>query len=132
MRIRVEDDLPFVSAVLEFNEHTVQLDHLLLDTGSAGTFLAIDQVDSLDILPEPDDAIYQIVGVGGSEYVFSKRVDALIVGDLEVHNFSIEFGAMRYGIQLDGIVGLDFLRLTGAFIDLARMEIYGSSGSSSR
>jgi hypothetical protein len=64
--------------------------------------------------------------MGGSEYVFSKRVDALALGDIKVHDFAIEVGAMRYGIDLNGIVGLDFLLKTGAVIDLKRLEVYQS------
>lgn len=97
---------------------------MLLDTGSAGTILAIDQVDALNLLPEPNDAIYQILGVGGSEYVFSKSVDVLSLGDTQVQDFTVEFGAMHYGIDLDGIIGLDFLLATGFVIDLMQLEIY--------
>jgi hypothetical protein len=124
MRIEVEDNLPFVSITVTYKQLSITLDNILLDTGSAGTILAIDQIDALELAPEPDDAILQVLGVGGSEYVFSKRVDALALGDIKVHDFAIEVGAMRYGIDLNGIVGLDFLLKTGAVIDLKRLEVY--------
>lgn len=126
MIIQVEDNLPFVSITVTHKQLSITLDNILLDTGSAGTILAIDQIDALELAPEPDDAIFQVLGVGGSEYVFSKRVDALALGDIQVHDFAIEVGAMRYGIDLNGIVGLDFLLKTGAVIDLKRLEIYQS------
>lgn len=67
--------------------------------------------------------IRRIRGVGGTEFVFSKRVDELSVGDLSVSHFDIEVGAMDYGFDLDGIIGLDFLRAVRAKIDLGALTI---------
>lgn len=49
----------------------------------------------------------RIRGVGGTEFVFMKTIDRLSAGTLETDNFEIEIGAMDYGIELDGILGLD-------------------------
>lgn len=62
--------------------------------------------------------------MGGAEFVFTKRVDRLSVGELSVQDFEIEVGAMDYGFEMDGIVGMDFLMEVGAIIDLARLETY--------
>ena len=43
---------------------------------------------------------------------------------LSVDDFEIEVGAMDYGFDIDGIVGMDFLIQVGAVIDLERLEIY--------
>jgi len=56
--------------------------------------------------------------------VFGKRVDILRVGELEVHDLQVEIGAMDYGLDLDGIIGIDFLMETNAVIDLAQMQLY--------
>lgn len=127
MRICVQDGLPFASVALTYSQRSIVLERVLIDTGSAGTILAVDKIDVLELFPEPDDLIYQVLGVGGSEYVFSKTVDALVLGDLEVRDFAVEFGAMRYGVDLDGIIGLDFLLQVEAVIDLKHLEIHRSS-----
>ncbi len=64
----------------------------------------------------------RIRGVGGTEFVFSKTIDRISLGDLTVSDFEIEVGAMDYGFhfELDGIVGMDFLEQIGAVIDLRR------------
>ncbi len=124
MKIRVEDGLAFVSAIIRYRDQSIELDNMLLDTGSVGTMLAIDQIEALNLSAEPGDMIYRVVGIGGAEYVFSKSVDSLSVGHLQVSSFTVEFGAMRYGFALDGIVGLDFLLETGAVIDLTQLEMY--------
>jgi hypothetical protein len=78
----------------------------------------------MSLSADPGDTIYRVVGIGGAEYVFSKKVDMLSVGHLQVRDFTMEFGAMRYGFALDGIVGLDFILETGAVIDLMHLDIH--------
>ena len=55
--------------------------------------------------------------------MFTKRVDELKAGSLKVAGFEVEIGAMNYGFDMDGIIGLDFLMKVGALIDLGRMEL---------
>ena len=76
---------------------------------------------------EPDDMVHRIRGVGGTEFVFTKRVDRIRLGELDVTSFEIEIGAMDYGYEIDGIVGVDFLMEVGAIIDLAKLEIRTTS-----
>ena len=70
--------------------------------------------------------VRRIRGIGGTEFIFTKRLDRLSLGELQVSDFEIEVGAMEYGLDLDGIVGLDFLLEVGASIDLAKLEVYKS------
>jgi hypothetical protein len=49
------------------------------------------------------------------------------LGELQINDFEIEVGAMDYGFEIDGIVGMDFLTQVGAIIDLAKSEIYQAS-----
>ena len=48
-------------------------------------------------------------------------------GDLDVNRFEVEIGAMDYGYNIDGIIGVDFLMQVGAMIDLANLEIRTNS-----
>lgn len=123
VKLRLEGRLPYLEVTLRFSGKQIRLDRVLLDTGSAGSVFAADVVDALGIGPESTDRIRRILGVGGSEFVYSKRVDELALGDLKVTDFEIQVGAMRYGFPLDGIVGMDFLLSTQAIIDLATLEI---------
>ena len=123
MKIRIRNGLPYISATLIHHRQRVTLKNVLLDTGSAGSIFSTDQVVDIDLMYEPDDFVHRIRGVGGSEFVFTKRVDVLRVGGLQVANFEIEIGAMNYGFDMDGIIGLDFLTSVGALIDLDRKEL---------
>ncbi|HSN73693.1 MAG TPA: retropepsin-like aspartic protease [Anaerolineae bacterium] len=125
MKIALRHGLPFVSVTIAYQDRQLQLADVLLDTGSAGTVFSVDGVLPIDLLYEADDAVHRIRGVGGAEFVFSKRVDSLSLGELRVNDFNIEVGAMDYGFGLDGILGLDFLMKVGAVIDLAQRDVHG-------
>lgn len=124
MNIRIQSGLPYVNITIQYQNQQIELQNVLLDTGSAHCIFATDSLSPLGLQYEPNDIVYQIRGVGGSEFVVAKKVHALIMGELQVTDFEIEVGAMDYGFAIDGIVGLDFLVQVGAVIDLAQMEIY--------
>ena len=124
MKILIRRGLPFVEMQLIYQGKQLRLGRMLLDTGSVSTLLSTEHADSVGLIPMPEDPIHEIRGVGGVEIVFSKVIDCLAVGDLVVENFEVEVGLMDYGIEMDGIVGLNFLTETRAFIDLERLEVY--------
>ncbi len=123
MRIRIKNGLPYISATLIHHSQRVTLKNVLLDTGSAGSIFSTDKVAGIGLTYEPEDFVHRIRGVGGSEFVFTKRVNTLKAGNLEVTDFEIEIGAMNYGFDMDGIIGMDFLTKVGALIDLGRKDL---------
>ncbi len=132
MRIELRAGLPFVNVRLRHAEQELELHDVLLDTGSAGTLFATDSVSAIGLEYEPEDPLHRIHGVGGSEFVFMKRVDQLAVGELQVSDFAGEVGVMDYGFQLDGIIGTDFLLAVGAVIDLSTLEVRRASPHQTR
>jgi predicted aspartyl protease len=123
VKIRIKNGLPYISATLIHRRQRMTLKNILLDTGSAGTIFSTDKVATIGLTYEPEDFVHRIRGVGGSEFVFTKRVDELKVGGLKVSGFELEIGAMNYGFDMDGIIGLDFLTAVGALIDLDEMKL---------
>lgn len=103
----------------------MMIEKALIDTGSASSVFSVERVLTVGLQLEPADEIHRIRGVGGTEFVFTKRVDLLSIGDLVVSNFQIEVGAMAYGFEIDGIIGMDFLSQVGAILDLGQFEVYG-------
>ncbi|WP_088104822.1 hypothetical protein [Halalkalibacter urbisdiaboli] len=71
--------------------------------------------------------IYRISGVGGSEFVYSKTVDSVRIGDMQTEDFALEIGAMNYGFDLDGIIGLDLLRQLKAVINIDDLTLQSNS-----
>ena len=124
MSLRVQDGLPYATVTLWYQGRHLALSNVLVDTGSAGTVFAADAVLAVGLQYEANDTVSRIRGVGGAEFVFAKQVERLSLGALQVSDFVIEVGAMDYGLDLDGILGMDFLLQVGAVIDLAALEIH--------
>ena len=124
MKLDLVDGLPYVTATLSYRQQVLTIKNVLVDTGSAGTVFTADTVLEVDLRLEAEDIVHCIRGVGGTEFVFTKRVDSLSIGAIEVKGFEIEVGAMAYGFDIQGIIGMDFLQQVGAVVDLAQLEIY--------
>ena len=96
MRLTLRDDLPFIQVMILHQGLELETPSVLVDTGSATTILAADQVSRIGIVPEPTDSLYTIRGVGGIEAVFTRRIEKLRVAQQDVTDFEIEVGGMDY------------------------------------
>ena len=115
--------LPFCNINLSYNGKCILIDNVLLDTGSGGSVFKMDVVEAVGITIEDNDTIEAISGIGGSEFVYKKDVDSIVLGDLELDSFKIEVGVMDYGFEINGILGMDFMKKVGAVINLAEMKV---------
>lgn len=127
MRLILKDDLPFTQVQLNYHGTKIEIPDVLIDTGSASTILAAHLVAAAGIQPEMSDTLYTIRGVGGTEAVFSRRVDYLQIGPSKVADFEVEVGGMDYGFDINGILGMDYMLQTGMIINLddLRLEFSG-------
>ncbi len=123
MKLRLVDNLPFSQITIAYRGITATVDNVLIDTGSATTILAADRLTAVHITPEPNDTLHTIRGVGGTEVVFTRRVDYVQIGKQQVPNLEIEVGGMDYGFEINGILGMDFLRQAGAVINLQDLSL---------
>jgi len=123
MRLTLKDDLPFTRLKVAYRGAVIEITDVLVDTGSATTILAADQVAQIGILPEPSDTLYAIRGVGGIETVFTRRVERLQIGGLSVLDFEVEVGGMDYGFEINGILGMDFLMKAEVIINLRDLSL---------
>ncbi|EJO5349040.1 clan AA aspartic protease [Clostridium botulinum] len=123
VKLQLKYGLPFCSIKLIYKDKEMILDNILLDTGSGGTVLKMDKVEEVGITIEENDIIETISGVGGSEFVYKKYVNSISIGDLILDDFKVEIGVMDYGFEINGILGMDFLKSLGAIIDLDKMIV---------
>lgn len=120
-KLFVEDGLLLTYIFLTFKGKSLLIKRVLVDTGSGSTVVSSDIAESIGIIAEENDTIYRISGVGGSEFVYSKQIDLIRIGEKEVKNFSLEIGAMNYGFDLNGIIGLDLLQQIKAIINIDQL-----------
>jgi len=123
MRLTLKYGLPFVTVALTYRGKQIEVLHVLVDTGSARTTFAADVVAQIGLIPEPEDALLTVRGVGGAEVVFTRMVDRVQVGRRAVEQFEVEIGGMDYGFEINGILGMDFLTRTGAIINLHQLQL---------
>ncbi|MDQ0258102.1 hypothetical protein J2S74_005567 [Evansella vedderi] len=122
-KLIIEGGLLLTDIEITFKGKLLVLNRVLVDTGSASTIVSSDLAETIDIVAEKNDMIYRISGVGGSEFVYSKIVDYIKLGKRKVEIFQLEIGAMYYGFELDGIIGLDLLQCMQVIINLNKLTL---------
>ncbi len=123
VKLNLKYGLPFCTIKISYKGKNMLIDNVLLDTGSGGSVFKMDIVEEIGVTIEDDDVIETISGVGGSEFVYKKVVDCISLGELEIKNFKIEVGVMDYGFEINGILGMDFMKKVGAVINLNEMKV---------
>ena len=123
MRLTLRDDLIIVPVTVVYQGQEIQIQDMVVDTGSATTMISTDIVAQVGIVPELDDVLHFIRGVGGTEVVFSRRVDRLQVGVQAVEQFEVEVGGLDDTFDINGILGMDFLLRVGAIINLSALQL---------
>ncbi len=126
MKINIQYGLPFVELEETFRGKKLRLDHVLLDTGSAGTIFNANVVEGIDVVPEKNDTVDTIRRVGGVEYVYVKNFDLIQFDEISQKDFEVEIGNMDYGMTIDGILGFDFISASKLVIDTDKMLVYTS------
>jgi predicted aspartyl protease len=123
VKLDLKYGLPFCNVNLCYNGKFISIDNVLLDTGSGGSIFKMDVIEDIGITIQDDDVIEAISGVGGTEFVYKKDIDSIALGTLELDNFKIEVGVMDYGFEINGILGMDFMKAVGVVINLSEMEV---------
>lgn len=126
MKIDIQYGLPFVEIEVTFRGKKLSLNKVLLDTGSAGTILNANVVEDIGVVPEKNDIVDTIRGVGGVEYVYVKNFDSIQFNEISQKDFEVEIGNMDYGMTIDGILGFDFISAAKLVIDTDKMLVYTS------
>ena len=116
-------DLPFVTVTVAHQKDQLDIPNVLVDTGSGTTVLSVDWVRKIKITYTLQDDLYTIRGVGGREAVFLRELDYLQVGEYCMRHFDVEIGGLDYGFEINGILGMNFLKRAGAVINLQEMKL---------
>ncbi len=123
MKLLLKHNLPFITITVAYKGNVIDIPNVVIDTGSYSTIISADIVASVGIVPASEDRPYTVRGIGGTEVVFTRRIDYLQAGECRISDFEIEIGGMDYGFEINGIIGMDFLIFAGAVINLREMMI---------
>ncbi|HHY74698.1 MAG TPA: hypothetical protein GX497_16020 [Bacillus bacterium] len=124
IKINEKVGLPFIEASVTFRGKSIRLENVLIDTGSAGTICNVNRLEEIGVKPESNDVTHTIQGIGGLEFVYTKQIDQIAISDkIAISNFDVELGSMDYGVEIDGIIGYDFMKELGLTIDLKKLKL---------
>lgn len=82
MNFTIANGLPIIPINVCYKGSTLTLNNVLIDTGSAGTILKADLLREIGVIPETNDYICSIRGIGGSEVVFFKTMDYIQIENI--------------------------------------------------
>lgn len=111
----------YVDLKLEHKRKSIVIQNALIDTGSPSTIISAEYALKLGLLPEPTDKVKCLNSLHGIEYVYEKTIDIINLDTFAIKNFTVDIGAMQYGLKVGAIIGLDLLLKTRSVIDLERM-----------
>ncbi len=126
MKLQIDKGVPLVSVTIIHQGNRVDLERVVLDTGSATSIFKKELLSQHGIHQERDDNAAIVTGIGGTESVVIKTVDEVHVGNLRLSNYEIDLGKMDYAKDIDGLLGFDFLYRAYAVIDCDKMQLRSS------
>lgn len=115
--------LPFVSVTLYANNRQLQLENVVIDTGSGSCAFRTDDVEAIGIFVQRTDHFHFMTGIGGQEPVLEKVVDRIEVANLATGPLRIQLSALDYRFPINGILGMDFLLHVGATINFRELTL---------
>lgn len=124
MRFVMDDQLPLVSAEIEYNGMKKTFSNVLLDTGCSSTILDTDLCEEIGLMLDLENAITRkMYGIGGTEICIEQKVNGLNIDEFQLNNFTIQLGGVREMHGFDGIIGSDFYLANKLIIDFENMEV---------
>jgi predicted aspartyl protease len=113
-----------VSLTCDHQGVVLTLDRVVVDTGAAITVLDQQKLRAGGLVLDKPQQEHWMVGTGGGELATSYKLQRVAIGDeIQVLGFAPHVGPAHYGRDLGGLLGLDFLELTGAIINLTDWTI---------
>lgn len=125
MKFIIKNGLPMMSLPLTFNQKSVVLKHVLLDTACAVTVFDVDKMNPLNLIHDHTKGrAVRMFGVGGqSEWCYQQTIFGLTVNGRYFAQFHLQFGDIVGKYGFDGILGNDFFRASQSLLDFQRLEI---------
>lgn len=120
MHIRIENQLPVAELSLQYlNHEPIELNHVLIDTGSAATVLDTDCASEAGVMFHVlSGKPAKMYGVGGqSEWVYQQLVHDISFNHVTFPSFTIQLGDIQGQYGFDAILGTDFLKRYGLTLD---------------
>ncbi|WP_410511527.1 aspartyl protease family protein [Paenibacillus sp. BR2-3] len=125
MKIQLVNGLPIISFPLTYNNQTILLNNVLLDTGCSTTIFDTDIVDKVGLeIDFISGKSVRMFGVGGqSELCYQQAVSNLLIDHLSLQNFTIQLGITKESYGFEAILGIDIMLHFGFKIDFVNLKV---------
>lgn len=126
MKLSHREGLLFTTLEIRYMGRKKMIDNVVIDTGASRTILSPDAVIDIGIKYDLGDRIVGAYGIGGRQYAFVKKVDAVKLGSFVVETYNIDFGLIDEQGIINGLLGLDLLMEAGVVVDFKNLFVYES------
>jgi len=106
-----------------FNGKSRILQNVVIDTGAVQSILNSEFVSDIGIKAEYVDEFMKTHGIGGEMMFFCRKIEKLKLGDFEFTDIDVDFGVIDPSGNIQGLIGLDLLKLIRAVIDVEIPEV---------
>jgi len=110
--------------LLLFEGKSLQIDDMIIDTGSSHTVITPDVLEEIGVTYENGDDIYEAYGIGGSVPFYTKVMDEIQIDKFNIKNIEIDVGVLPK--DHNGLLGLDILMTYNFIVDMDKLELYPS------
>lgn len=126
MNIELINGLPIVSFPLTYNNQTILLNNVLLDTGCSTTIFDTDVVDQIGLeIDFINGRSVRMFGVGGqSELCYQQEISNLVIDNLSLQSFNIQLGITKDSYGFEAILGIDIMLHFGFKIDFVNLKVF--------
>lgn len=121
MKISYDGQLITTSLTVTFRGKTIQIDAMIIDTGSSHTVISPDILEEIGVRYENGDDIYEAYGIGGSVPFYTKVMDVIQIDKLNIKNIEIDVGVLPKNHH--GLLGLDILMNYRFIVDMDQLEL---------
>lgn len=124
-KLILKNGLLYTSVTLRHEGKSVIVDDVIIDTGAFHTIIAADYLEDMDVGFSDDDELVKASGYGGTVcYSVRKKIDSIECGNISIKNIKLDFGEIDPNERVNGLIGLDYLRVAGIILDLVDLTMY--------
>ena len=124
MKIIYDGQLIMTSIAITFQGKTLQINNIIIDTGSSHTVISPDVLEEIGVTYENGDSIYEAYGIGGTVPFYTKVMEEIKIDTFVIKNVDIDVGMLPKEHQ--GLLGLDILKKYCFVVDMGKLELYPS------
>lgn len=121
MKLLFDGNLLTVTLSVNFRGNKIQIEDVIVDTGSSHTVFSPDVLGQIGVTYENGDPVYEAYGIGGSVPFYTKVLDEIIIDSLKIENIEIDVGMLPKSHK--GLLGLDILKTNRFVVDMDKLEL---------